>query len=273
MKLKKFLGIMAAVVAGKVIADVVTKKLSNKAGETEDSYDYCDECKHVDECEHTSEDCHKNAESDEDIVTKAAESLNDADIKVEKETDGDSDEASEKAPEMTDEEAEEAIKQLVDEHDGLDDVKGEKSHTKLADLSEDDKAALKAEMVQEFKSKFNRDEIRRDLLTAIDKLDTKVTAAIPVAEEAINKAINKATELSDDAADAGKQFVADHPELKKYIDTSIDTIKNTVDANFGTDTPETSVPETEKTDKTDVHETDDASDSNSDAGSDEGKAE
>lgn len=249
MKLKKLLGIVAAVVAGKVIADVVTKKISNNAGTAEDSYDYCDECKHVDECEHTSEDCHKNAESDEDIVTKAAESLGDADIEAEKE----SDEASEKVPEMTDKEAEEAIKQLVDEHDGLDDSKSEKPHTKLDDLSEDEKAALKAEMIQEFKNKFNRDEIRKDLLTAIDELDTKVIAAIPVVEEAINKAIDKATELSGDAADAGKQFVADHPELKKYIDTSIDTIKNTVDANFGTDAPETDVPETDvpETDKTD----------------------
>lgn len=268
MKLKKLLGIVAAVVAGKVIADVVTKKLSNKAGDAEDSYDYCDECKHVDECEHTSEDCHKNAESDEDIVTKAAESLDDADIKAEKETDG---ETGDK-PEMTDKEAEEAIKQLVDEHDGVDDVKSEKPHTKLADLSEDEKAALKAEMVQEFKNKFNRDEIRRDLLTAIDKLDTKVTAAIPVAEEAINKAIDKATELSGDAADAGKQFVADHPELKKYIDTSIDTIKNTVDANFGTDAPETSVPETDKTDKADEADSSDKADA-AGAGSDEGKTE
>lgn len=268
MKLKKLLGIVAAVVAGKVIADVVTKKLSNKAGDAEDSYDYCDECKHVDECEHTSEDCHKNAESDEDIVTKAAESLDDADIKAEKETDG---ETGDK-PEMTDKEAEEAIKQLVDEHDGVDDVKSEKPHTKLADLSEDEKAALKAEMVQEFKNKFNRDEIRRDLLTVIDKLDTKVTAAIPVAEEAINKAIDKATELSGDAADAGKQFVADHPELKKYIDTSIDTIKNTVDANFGTDAPETSVPETDKTDKADEADSSDKADA-AGAGSDEGKTE
>ena len=268
MKLKKLLGIVAAVVAGKVIADVVTKKLSNKAGQAEDSYDYCDECKHVDECEHTSEDCHKNAESDEDIVTKAAESLNDADIKEEKE----SDEGIAK-PEMTDKEAEEAIKQLVDDHDGLDDIKSEKPHTKLADLSDDEKAALKAEMVQEFKNKFNRDEIRKDLLTAIDKLDTKVTAAIPVAEEAINKVIDKATEMSGDAADAGKQFVADHPELKKYIDTSIDTIKNTVDANFGTDAPKADVPETEKTDKTDGADGVDSTDSDSDAGSDEDKTE
>lgn len=249
MKLKKLLGIVAVVAAGKVIADVVTKKISNNAGTAEDSYDYCDECKHVDECEHTSEDCHKNAESDEDIVTKAAESLGDADIEAEKESDGE----SEKVPEMTDKEVEEAIKQLVDEHDGLDDIKSEKPHTKLDDLSEDEKAALKAEMIQEFKNKLNRDEIRKDLLTAIDKLDTKVTAAIPVVEEAINKAIDKATELSGDAADAGKQFVADHPELKKYIDTSIDTIKNTVDANFGTDAPETDIPETDipETDKTD----------------------
>lgn len=248
MKLKKLFGIVAVVVAGKVIADVVTKKISNNAGTSEDSYDYCDECKHVGECEHTSEDCHKNAESDEDIVTKAAESLGDADIEAEKESDGE----SEKVPEMTDKEAEEAIKQLVDEHDGLD-GDSEKPHTKLDDLSEDEKAALKAEVIQEFKNKFNRDEIRKDLLTAIDKLDTKVTAAIPVVEEAINKAIDKATELSGDAADAGKQFVADHPELKKYIDTSIDTIKNTVDANFGTDAPETDVPETDvpETDKTD----------------------
>lgn len=248
MKLKKLFGIVAVVVAGKVIADVVTKKISNNAGTSEDSYDYCDECKHVGECEHTSEDCHKNAESDEDIVTKAAESLGDADIEAEKESDGE----SENVPEMTDKEAEEAIKQLVDEHDGLD-GDSEKPHTKLDDLSEDEKAALKAEVIQEFKNKFNRDEIRKDLLTAIDKLDTKVTAAIPVVEEAINKAIDKATELSGDAADAGKQFVADHPELKKYIDTSIDTIKNTVDANFGTDAPETDVPETDvpETDKTD----------------------
>ena len=249
MKLKKLLGIVAVVVAGKVIADVVTKKISNNAGTAEDSYDYCDECKHVGECEHTSEDCHKNAESDEDIVTKAAESLGDADITAEKDSDG----ASEKVPEMTDKEAEEAIKQLVDEHDGLD-GDSEKPHTKLDDLSEDEKAALKAEVIQEFKNKFNRDEIRKDLLTAIDKLDTKVTAAIPVVEEAINKAIDKATELSGDAADAGKQFVADHPELKKYIDTSIDTIKNTVDANFGTDAPETDVPETDKTDSSDKTE-------------------
>ena len=246
MKLKKLLGVVAVVVAGKVIADVVTKKISNNAGTAEDSYDYCDECKHVGECEHTSEDCHKNAESDEDIVTKAAESLGDADIEAEKESDGE----SEKVPEMTDKEAEEAIKQLVDEHDGLD-GDSEKPHTKLDDLSEDEKAALKAEMVQEFKNKLNRDEIRKDLLTAIDKLDTKVTAAIPVVEEAINKAIDKATELSGDAADAGKQFVADHPELKKYIDTSIDTITNTVDANIGTDAPETDVPETDKTDSSD----------------------
>ena len=253
MKLKKLLGIVAVVVAGKVVADVVTKKISNNAGTAEDSYDYCDECKHVGECEHTSEDCHKNAESDEDIVTKAAESLGDADIEAEKESDGESDEASEKVPEMTDKEAEEAIKQLVDEHDGLD-GDSEKPHTKLDDLSEDEKAALKAEVIQEFKNKFNRDEIRKDLLTAIDKLDTKVTAAIPVVEEAINKAIDKATELSGDAADAGKQFVADHPELKRYIDTSIDTIKNTVDANFGTDAPETDVPETDKTDSSDKTE-------------------
>ena len=155
---------------------------------------------------------------------------------------------------MTDKEAEEAIKQLVDEHDGLDDIKSEKPHTKLDDLSEDEKAALKAEVIQEFKNKFNRDEIRKDLLTAIDKLDTKVTAAIPVVEEAINKAIDKATELSGDAADAGKQFVADHPELKRYIDTSIDTIKNTVDANFGTDAPEPDIPETDKTDSGDKAE-------------------
>ena len=101
MKLKKLFGIVAVVVAGKVIADVVTKKISNNAGTAEDSYDYCDECKHVDECEHTSEDCHKNAESDEDIVTKAAESLGDADIEAEKESDG----KSEKVPEMTDKEA------------------------------------------------------------------------------------------------------------------------------------------------------------------------
>lgn len=249
MKLKKLLGIVAVVVAGKVVADVVTKKISNNAGTAEDSYDYCDECKHVGECEHTSEDCHKNAESDEDIVTKAAESLGDADITAEKDSDG----ASEKVPEMTDKEAEEAIKQLVDEHDGLD-GDSEKPHTKLDDLSEDEKAALKAEVIQEFKNKFNRDEIRKDLLTAIDKLDTKVTAAIPVVEEAINKAIDKATELSGDAADAGKQFVADHPELKRYIDTSIDTIKNTVDANFGTDAPETDVPETDKTDSSDKAE-------------------
>ena len=253
MKLKKLLGIVAVVVAGKVVADVVTKKISNNAGTTEDSYDYCDECKHVGECEHTSEDCHKNAESDEDIVTKAAESLGDADIEAEKESDGESDEASEKVPEMTDKEAEEAIKQLVDEHDGLD-GDSEKPHTKLDDLSEDEKAALKAEVIQEFKNKFNRDEIRKDLLTAIDKLDTKVTAAIPVVEEAINKAIDKATELSGDAADAGKQFVADHPELKRYIDTSIDTIKNTVDANFGTDAPEPDIPETDKTDSGDKAE-------------------
>lgn len=249
MKLKKLLGVVAVVVAGKVIADVVTKKVSNNAGTAEDSYDYCDECKHVGECEHTSEDCHKNAESDEDIVTKAAESLGDADIETEKESDAE----SEKVPEMTDKEAEEAIKQLVDEHDGLD-GDSEKPHTKLDDLSEDEKAALKAEVIQEFKNKFNRDEIRKDLLTAIDKLDTKVTAAIPVVEEAINKAIDKATELSGDAADAGKQFVADYPELKKYIDTSIDTIKNTVDANFGTDAPETDVPETDKTDSGDKTE-------------------
>ena len=249
MKLKKLFGIVAVIVAGKVIADVVTKKISNNAGTAEDSYDYCDECKHVDECERTSEDCHKNAESDEDIVTKAAESLGDADIEAEKESDGE----SEKVPEMTDKEAEEAIKQLVDEHDGLD-GDSEKPHTKLDDLSEDEKEALKAEMIQEFKNKLNRDEIRKDLLTAIDKLDTKVTAAIPVVEEAINKAIDKATELSGDAADAGMQFVADHPELKKYIDTSIDTIKNTVDANFGTDAPETDAPETDKTDSSDKAE-------------------
>lgn len=246
MKLKKVLGITAGIVAGKVISDIIIKKLNEKAAGEED-YDYCDECKHEAECEHTSENCCKHAENDEDIVTKAAESLDDADIEADednKKSDEDDFTESEKMSEMTDEEAEEAIKQLVDEHNKLDD--GEKPHTKLDDLSDDEKAALKAELIQEIKSKFSRDELRKDLLGAIDVLDTKVTAAIPVAEDAINKAINKATEISKDAADAGKQFVADHPELKKYIDTSIDTIKNTVDANFGTESPEEKTDEDNK---------------------------
>ena len=72
------------------------------------------------------------------------------------------------------------------------------------------------------------------MYSAMDKLNKIIDEASPKAEKAINDVMATATVVVGDAVKAGENFIAEHPEITDLMDKSVDAVKNTLDATFGT---------------------------------------
>lgn len=93
---------------------------------------------------------------------------------------------------------------------------------------------LTSEKVDEISKRDDVIEAKEAMYSAMDKLNKIVDEASPKAEKAINDAMATATVMVGDAVKAGENFVAEHPELTDLMNKSVDTVKNTLDAAFGT---------------------------------------
>lgn len=93
---------------------------------------------------------------------------------------------------------------------------------------------LTSEKVEEISKRDDVIKAKEAMYSAMDKLNKIVDEASPKAEKAINDAMATATVMVGDAVKAGENFVAEHPELTDLMNKSVDTVKNTLDATFGT---------------------------------------
>ena len=93
---------------------------------------------------------------------------------------------------------------------------------------------LTSEKVEEISKRDDVIKAKEAMYSAMDKLNKIVDEASPKAEKAINDAMATATVMVGDAVKAGENFVAEHPEITDLMNKSVDTVKNTLDATFGT---------------------------------------
>ena len=93
---------------------------------------------------------------------------------------------------------------------------------------------LTSEKVDEISKRDDVIKAKEAMYSAMDKLNKIVDEASPKAEKAINDAMATATVMVGDAVKAGENFVAEHPELTDLMNKSVDTVKSTLDATFGT---------------------------------------
>lgn len=93
---------------------------------------------------------------------------------------------------------------------------------------------LTSEKVEEISKRDDVIKAKEAMYSAMDKLNKIIDEASPKAEKAINDVMATATVVVGDAVKAGENFVAEHPEITDLMDKSVDTVKNTLDAAFGT---------------------------------------
>lgn len=93
---------------------------------------------------------------------------------------------------------------------------------------------LTSEKVDEISKRDDVIKAKEAMYSAMDKLNKIVDEASPKAEKAINDVMATATVVVGDAVKAGENFVAEHPEITDLMNKSVDTVKNTLDATFGT---------------------------------------
>lgn len=93
---------------------------------------------------------------------------------------------------------------------------------------------LTSEKVDEISKRDDVIKAKEAMYSAMDKLNKIVDEASPKAEKAINAAMATATVMVGDAVKAGENFVAEHPEITDLMNKSVDTVKSTLDATFGT---------------------------------------
>lgn len=93
---------------------------------------------------------------------------------------------------------------------------------------------LTSEKVEEVSKRDDVIKAKEAMYSAMDKLNKIVDEASPKAEKAINDVMATATVVVGDAVKAGENFVAEHPELTDLMNKSVDTVKSTLDATFGT---------------------------------------
>ena len=93
---------------------------------------------------------------------------------------------------------------------------------------------LTSEKVEEISKRDDVIKAKEAMYSAMDKLNKIVDEASPKAEKAINDVMTTATVVVGDAVKAGENFVAEHPEITDLMNKSVDTVKNTLDATFGT---------------------------------------
>lgn len=93
---------------------------------------------------------------------------------------------------------------------------------------------LTSEKVEEISKRDDVIKAKEAMYSAMDKLNKIVDEASPKAEKAINDVMATATVVVGDAVKAGENFVAEHPEITDLMNKSVDTVKNTLDATFGT---------------------------------------
>lgn len=93
---------------------------------------------------------------------------------------------------------------------------------------------LTSEKVEEISKRDDVIKAKEAMYSAMDKLNKIVDEASPKAEKAINGVMATAAVVVDDAVKAGENFVAEHPEITDLMNKSVDTVKNTLDATFGT---------------------------------------
>lgn len=93
---------------------------------------------------------------------------------------------------------------------------------------------LTSEKVEEISKRDDVIKAKEAMYSAMDKLNKIVDEASPKAEKAINDAMATATVMVGDAVKAGENFAAEHPEITDLMNKSVDTVKNTLDAAFGT---------------------------------------
>ena len=107
-------------------------------------------------------------------------------------------------------------------------------------------AKLTSDKIDEVSKRDDVAKAREAMSNAAAKLNKIVEDASPKAEKFIEGAVGSATVMVNDAVKAGENFVGDHPELTELMSKSVDTIKNTLDATFGTDIGDESVDEADK---------------------------
>lgn len=93
---------------------------------------------------------------------------------------------------------------------------------------------LTSEKVEEISKRDDVIKAKEAMYSAMDKLNKIVDEASPKAEKAINDVMATATVVVGDAVKAGENFVAEHPEITDLMNKSVDTVKSTLDATFGT---------------------------------------
>lgn len=93
---------------------------------------------------------------------------------------------------------------------------------------------LTSERVEEISKRDDVIKAKEAMYSAMDKLNKIIDDASPKAEKAINDVMATATVVVGDAVKAGENFVAEHPEITDLMNKSVDTVKNTLDATFGT---------------------------------------
>ena len=93
---------------------------------------------------------------------------------------------------------------------------------------------LTSEKVEEISKRDDVIKAKEAMYSAMDKLNKIIDEASPKAEKAINDVMATATVVVGDAVKAGENFVAEHPEITDLMDKSVDAVKNTLDATFGT---------------------------------------
>ena len=93
---------------------------------------------------------------------------------------------------------------------------------------------LTSEKVEEISKRDDVIKAKEAMYSAMDKLNKIVDEASPKAEKAINDVMATATVVVGDAVKAGENFIAEHPEITDLMDKSVDAVKNTLDATFGT---------------------------------------
>lgn len=94
--------------------------------------------------------------------------------------------------------------------------------------------SLTSEKVEEISKRDDVIKAKEAMYSAMDKLNKIVDEASPKAEKAINDVMATATVVVGDAVKAGENFVAEHPEITDLMNKSVDTVKSTLDATFGT---------------------------------------
>lgn len=93
---------------------------------------------------------------------------------------------------------------------------------------------LTSEKVEEISKRDDVIKAKEAMYSAMDKLNKIVDEASPKAEKAINGVMATAAVVVGDAVKAGENFVAEHPEITDLMNKSVDTVKSTLDATFGT---------------------------------------